>query len=181
MSRMTSTSPTSPALPFSPVNSGADLTELGEVDSFPAFDVEALARVANGGTITIEGKFSPQQLACMFGQTELWHIAECARCGAETGTDNGEPFADDGERNAWAVEHITATGHVVKLTMETRWWWLADSGLDLALPHQTAMLRLDDGEWRFLCTAKPCERWNGPYEAGHQALASFRAHTAEAA
>ncbi len=171
MTRMTSTSPTSPALPFSPMNSGADLTELGEVD---------LSSIG-GQSVTMEFQLSPQQMACLFGQTELWHIAECARCGAETGTDNGEPFADDGERNAWAVEHITATGHVVKLTMETRWWWLADSGLDLALPHQTAMLRLADGEWRYLCTAKPCERWNGPYEAGQQALASFRAHTAKAA
>ena len=132
-----------------------------------------------GRTVTMEFTISdPRQLAILAGQFTTWHLALCHRCEP----DYAQPFTDDTERDSWAVAHVTATGHVVQVTTETTWQWQNESGKFGAGDHETAMLRFEDPEgWGHLCTTKGCERWNGPYDSGQLALASFRGHTAKSA
>lgn len=98
--------------------------------------------------------------------TQMWFIAICHRCAP----DFGQPFGDEGERDGWAAEHATATGHVVQMLVEVQHAELGG--------HTTAMLRFEDDRGWWLCTAEPCVRWNGPYVSAQLAAASFRSHRA---
>lgn len=96
--------------------------------------------------------------------TQLWFIAICHRCAP----DFGQPFAEEDERDDWAAEHATDTGHVVQLLAEVAHAELGG--------HTTAMLRWEDARGWWLCTAEPCERWNGPFVTAALAATSFRSH-----
>lgn len=136
-----------------------------------------------GRSVTTEFTITdPRMLAIGLGQFTTWHLALCHRCEP----DFAQPFTDDTERDSWAVAHVAGTGHVVQVTTETTWTWQDVSGKSGAGDHETAMLRFEDPEgtsdgWFYLCTTKGCERWNGRYDSGQLALASFRGHTAKAA
>lgn len=100
---------------------------------------------------------------------DLYFVSTCHRCAPEL----GEPFATDTERDAHAIGHITATGHVVHLTIEVDGEPLGE--------HTSAVLEFDPtGGWYFTCTHPTCERRNGRYDSGQLAVASFRAHTVKA-
>jgi hypothetical protein len=96
----------------------------------------------------------------------VWYLAICHRCGGE---DLAEPFRDEDERDEWATKHVAETGHTVQLTI--------DGFDDLPGLHMTGVLRRDDnGQFRFLCPADDCKRWNGPYDTAGLAITSWRAH-----
>jgi hypothetical protein len=95
----------------------------------------------------------------------LWFVATCHRCDA-----NGPvPFATEAERDTWAIEHATETGHVVHLMAEV-------DGMEIG-EHTSAMLRRGDViGGQFLCTAPGCERWSDLFVSLQLAVASFRSH-----
>lgn len=95
----------------------------------------------------------------------VWYLATCHRCDSLL----SQPFLIEDERDAWVAQHVTDTGHTVVIGME---------GLE-ELPelHTTGVIRRDDnGEFRFLCPAGDCERWNGPYATAALAIVSWRSH-----
>jgi hypothetical protein len=96
--------------------------------------------------------------------TLLWYLAACHRCA----DDLGQPFATEDERDDWAAEHATATGHTVHV--------FAEADGTIMGEHTSGMVRFTNGAGRFLCTRATCERWNGPYPSAQVALASFRDH-----
>jgi hypothetical protein len=100
-----------------------------------------------------------------------WFLATCHRCGP----DLGQPFRDLVERDEWAIKHAESTGHVVYLGVEG----------DDSAAHAASSLRYFayGAIWRWACLAPSCAarasgpiRWNGPYDSGQLALASWRAH-----
>jgi hypothetical protein len=95
----------------------------------------------------------------------VWYLAVCHRCEP----DLAEPFRDEDERDTHAAAHLVGTGHTVVISVE---------GFD-ALPglHMSAVVkRTEGGEFKFLCPAGDCQRWNGPYGTAQLAIASWRAH-----
>jgi hypothetical protein len=95
----------------------------------------------------------------------LWFVATCHRCDP----DGPVPFATETERDTWAIEHATETGHVVHLMAEV-------DGMEIG-EHTSAMLR--KGETiggHFLCTAPECQRWSDLFVTLQLAVASFRSH-----
>ena len=94
-----------------------------------------------------------------------WFLALCAQCG----DDLAQPFRDEDERDTWAAEHLTATGHVVRLAV--------DQFEDIVSLHLTAVIRrVGLGQFEFQCRADGCSRWNGPYPTAQSAIASWRQH-----
>jgi hypothetical protein len=99
----------------------------------------------------------------------LYFVATCHRCSP----DLGEPFGTADERDAHAVGHALATGHVVHLTVEIDGEPLGE--------HTSAVIEVDvTSGWYFTCTDPRCERRNGKFDSGQLALASLRAHTTKA-
>lgn len=91
-----------------------------------------------------------------------WFLAACNRCNID-GLE--EPFLAEDARDDWAAKHAAAAGHVVFVSI--------DGG-----PEPARALRLDENgqDFRFLCVAPKCARWNGPFPSAQVALASARAH-----
>lgn len=80
-----------------------------------------------------------------------------------------EPFRCEAERDEWAAQHVTRTGHVVTCTID---------GLD-GLPqlHMIGIVSRDpDSQFRFVCPADDCGTSNGPYPSASVAIASWRQH-----
>ena len=96
--------------------------------------------------------------------TTVWYLATCHRCGP----DLAQPFTDLVERDEWAVKHAESSGHVVHLSIDGE----ATDG------HHAMLLRYFayGAFWRWMCPAPACSRWNGPYDSGQLALASWRSH-----
>jgi hypothetical protein len=103
----------------------------------------------------------------------VWHLANCYR------DEMGEPFRDPDERDAWALTHAEATGHVVHLAVETP---VGDPGMASDLHLAVAIRCFPGSVWRWCCPAESCcaqdgaPKWNGPYPTGQVALASWRGH-----
>lgn len=94
-----------------------------------------------------------------------WYLAICRRCGE----DLGQPFRSEDERDDWATQHLTATGHVVHLSV--------DGFQDLPGLHLSAVISRDQsGGYRFVCPAEECSTSNGPYDSAQLAIVSWRAH-----
>jgi hypothetical protein len=104
-----------------------------------------------------------------------WHLANCYR------DEMGQPFLDPDERDAWAVAHAEATGHVVHLTVESP---TGDMGVVADLHLAVAIRCFPGSVWRWCCPAESCRgrdgapKWNGPFPTGQVALASWRGHGA---
>jgi hypothetical protein len=96
----------------------------------------------------------------------LWFLAHCDPCGGES---FAEPFRRQADRDTWAVDHLLATGHTVRLSID-------DVPSDT---HLAAYLRRVDaaGEaFQWLCPSTDCARWIGPHETPQLALADWRGH-----
>lgn len=101
----------------------------------------------------------------------LWYLARCHRCALDNGVDNGVPFRDETERDVWAAGHVTATGHVVHLSI--------DGLAELPDLHLVGVISRDPNlQFRFVCPAVICGTSNGPYDTAESAIASWRQHTA---
>lgn len=96
----------------------------------------------------------------------VWLLAYCARCGSEL----AQPFRSQVDRDAWAVEHLLATGHTVSMEIDGQ-----DGNVEA---HTSVYLRrTDDGDgFKWLCMASGCVRWIGPYDTPQLALADWRGH-----
>ena len=94
-----------------------------------------------------------------------WFLAICHRCG----NDFGQPFRSEDQRDDWAAQHVTETGHVVHLSVD---------GFD-ELPHlhlSGVISRDQVGCYRYVCPAEDCSKSNGPYVSAQLAIASWRNH-----
>lgn len=97
-------------------------------------------------------------------------LASCHRCAPGL----SEPFFDVVERDGWVVKHAESTGHLVHLGVDV------DPGDGV---HHAALLRFfaHGSMWRWACLScadldASVVGWNGPYDTGQSALASWRAH-----
>lgn len=95
----------------------------------------------------------------------IWFLAGCDRCGE----DLAQPFRIQAERDGWAVEHLTSTGHVVRIGVDG----VSDSA------HLTAYLRrtADGDGFKWLCPGDAHPAWIGNYETVQLALAGWRSHS----
>lgn len=142
-------------------------------DMIPTLAPElARGRIMPGLTVSLRSSFVEEP------QTEIptWFLAGCNRCGPGL----AEPFRDEFDRDLWAIRHTETTGHLVHLSIEN-----AECGTPRpSSAHPAALIRCFSGSmWRWLCPSESCAiradgtpRWNGPYDTGLQALASWRAH-----
>lgn len=125
--------------------------------------------VAPDGTAgTIAARLDREQFRAALAGV-VYFIARCARCGDGDGDPMVQPFRDETERDEWAAQHVTGTGHVVTLTID---------GLE-GLPqlHMVGVLTRDEhGQYRFVCPADDCGTSNGPYDRALTAIASWRTH-----
>lgn len=102
----------------------------------------------------------------------VYFLARCRRCGIGHGIDTEpltEPFRDETERDQWAAQHCTNTGHVVSVTVD---------GLD-GIPdlHMTGIITRDENQqFRFVCPAEVCGTSCGPFDTASLAIASWRTH-----
>lgn len=95
----------------------------------------------------------------------VYHLALCARCG----DDLAEPFRDETDRDTWAADHVTGTGHAVRLVMH---------GLeDFVSLHICGIISRDEhGSFRYVCPADDCATSCGPFTTATSAIASWRTH-----
>jgi hypothetical protein len=112
------------------------------------------------GDLTPPGELGPN-----FRAGSIWFLAGCDRCS----TDTAEPFQNQTKRDGWAVDHLTSTGHVVRISVDG----VPDSA------HLTAYLRrTDDGAgFKWLCPGDARPAWIGNYETVQLALADWRSHS----
>jgi hypothetical protein len=112
------------------------------------------------GDLTPPGELGPNLRA-----GSIWFLASCDRCDE----DLSQPFRVQAERDVWAVEHLTSTGHVVRISVDE----IPDSS------HLTAYLRrTDDGDgFKWLCPGDEHPVWVGNFETVQLAIADWRGHS----
>lgn len=126
------------------------------------------SRPGEGFGVSIADRLDREQFRAALAGV-VYFVARCARCGDGEGDPLVEPFRDEAERDEWAAQHVTGTGHVVTLTID---------GLEgLPMLHMVGILTRDQhGAFRFVCPADDCGTSNGPYDRALTAIASWRTH-----
>lgn len=106
----------------------------------------------------------------------IWFLAGCDRCDP----DLDQPFSVQADRDQWAMAHVVATHHTVRLTVDGV---APESHLSVVIRYRSNPAvtgrPVAGGTYAWLCPAPDadCVRWHGPYETPQLALADWRGHS----